>query len=135
MTAEQRQPRIPVRYKTAHQDSARWNELEFRPGDIVGKAVVWQGGSDTVPLKLAGALDVTMPVDSRAGMKLTLNYDGPVQAPVAKDQQVGTLKITAPDFPGLVVPVYAVNSVGSAGFFARIFLGLRALISPNSAGR
>ena len=35
MTAEQRQPRIPVRYKTAHQDSARWNELEFRPGDIV----------------------------------------------------------------------------------------------------
>jgi len=107
----------------------------FRPGDIVGKAVVWQGGSDTVPLKLAGALDVTMPVDSRAGMKLTLNYDGPVQAPVAKDQQVGTLKITAPDFPGLVVPVYAVNSVGSAGFFARIFLGLRALISPNSAGR
>lgn len=35
MTAEQRQPRIPVRYKTAHQDSARWNEFEFRPGDIV----------------------------------------------------------------------------------------------------
>jgi aryl sulfotransferase len=35
VTAEQRQPRIPVRYKTAHQDSARWSELEFRPGDIV----------------------------------------------------------------------------------------------------
>lgn len=107
----------------------------FRPGDIVGKAVVWQGGSDSVPLKLAGPLNVTLPVDSRAGMKLTLNYDGPLQAPVAKDQQVGTLKITAPDFPGLVVPVYAANSVDSAGFFARIFLGLRALISPNSAGQ
>jgi hypothetical protein len=35
VTAGQRHPRIPVRYKTAHQDSARWNELEFRPGDIV----------------------------------------------------------------------------------------------------
>jgi serine-type D-Ala-D-Ala carboxypeptidase (penicillin-binding protein 5/6) len=107
----------------------------FKPDDIVGKAVVWQGASDTVPLKLAGPLDVTLPVDSRAGMKVTLKYDGPVQAPVAKNQQVGTLDVTAPDFPGLQVPVYAASSVGSAGLFGRIFLGLRALISPNSAGQ
>jgi D-alanyl-D-alanine carboxypeptidase (penicillin-binding protein 5/6) len=107
----------------------------FKPGDVVGKAMVWQGESDTVALKLAGALNVTLPVDSRPGMKVTLKYDGPVQAPVAINQQVGTLKITAPDFPGLEVPVYAADSVGSAGFFGRIFLGLRALISPNSAGQ
>ena len=101
----------------------------------MGNAVVWQGESNTVALKLAGALNVTLPVDSRAGIKVTLKYDGPVQAPVAKDQQIGTLKITAPDFPVLEVPVYAANAVGSAGFFHRIFLGLRALISPNSAGQ
>jgi D-alanyl-D-alanine carboxypeptidase (penicillin-binding protein 5/6) len=104
----------------------------FKDGDIVGNAVVWQGGTDTVPLKLAGPLSVTMPVDSRAGLKMTLDYTGPVAAPVAKDQQIGTLKITAPDFPGLVVPVYAENSVERVGFFGRILLGLRALISPNS---
>jgi D-alanyl-D-alanine carboxypeptidase (penicillin-binding protein 5/6) len=103
----------------------------FQPGDVVGKAMVWRGESDTVPLKLAGPLKVTLPVDSRAGMKMTLKYDGPVHAPVAAGQQIGTLKITAPDFPGLEVPVYAVNAVGSAGLFGRIFLGLRALISPS----
>ena len=37
MTAGQEQG-VRVRYKTAREDSARWNELEFRPGDIVVSA-------------------------------------------------------------------------------------------------
>jgi D-alanyl-D-alanine carboxypeptidase (penicillin-binding protein 5/6) len=107
----------------------------FKGGQVVGNATVWQGQSDTVPLKLAGPLAVTMPVDSHAGLKVTLHYSGPVHAPIVKDQQVGTLKISAPDFPDQIVPVYAANSVDSAGWFGRIFLGLRALISPNHSGQ
>ncbi len=103
----------------------------FKDGAVVGQAAVWQGASDNVPLKLAGPLGITMPVDSHAGMKVTLHYDGPVRAPILKNQQIGTLKITAPDFPDQTVPVYAANSVDGAGFFGRMFLGLRSLISPN----
>lgn len=103
----------------------------FADGAVVGKAVVWQGDSDSVPLKLAGPLAMTMPVDSHAGLKITLRYSGPVHAPIAANQQVGVLHITAPDFPPQDVPVYAANSVGSVGLFGRIFLGLRSLISPN----
>jgi D-alanyl-D-alanine carboxypeptidase (penicillin-binding protein 5/6) len=103
----------------------------FKPGEVVGQAEVWQGTSDTVPLAVNDALAVTMQVDSHAGMKVTLTYDGPVPAPVAKGRQIGVLKITAPDFPGLQVPVYAAESVPGAGFFSRIFFGLRALISGN----
>ncbi|HEY2071652.1 MAG TPA: D-alanyl-D-alanine carboxypeptidase family protein [Rhizomicrobium sp.] len=101
----------------------------FKPDDTVGNAVVWQGSADSVPLKLAGPLAITMPVDSHAGMKMVLHYSGPVHAPIAKNQQIGTLKITAPDFPTLEVPVYAQNDVDRAGFFSRIMLGLRSLIS------
>ncbi|MGH6870923.1 MAG: D-alanyl-D-alanine carboxypeptidase family protein [Rhizomicrobium sp.] len=104
----------------------------FADGQAVGSAKVWRGSTDSVPLKLAGPLALTMPVDAHEGLKMTLSYDGPLHAPVAKDQQVGTLHITAPDFPAQDVPVYAANSVDSAGFFGRIFLGLRSLISPNS---
>ncbi|HXL98941.1 MAG TPA: D-alanyl-D-alanine carboxypeptidase family protein [Rhizomicrobium sp.] len=107
----------------------------FKADDIVGKAVVWQGDSDSVPLKLAGPLSIMLPVDAQAGMKATLKYNGPVHAPVALNQRIGTLRITAPDFPGMDVPVYAAGSVGSAGIFGRIFLGLRSLISPNSTGQ
>jgi len=105
----------------------------FKQDDVVGNAVVWQGTSDTVPVKLAGPLAVTLQVDSRPGMKVALSYDGPVQAPIAKGQQIGVLKVTAPDSPEFIVPVYAASAVPSAGLFGRIFLGIRALISGRNA--
>lgn len=100
----------------------------FKGGEIVGQAQVWQGSHDTVPLAVRDPLSVTMQVESRQGMKVTLSYDGPVQAPISKGQQVGVLKVTAPDFPGAQVPVYAADSVSGTGIFGRIFLGIRALI-------
>ncbi len=104
----------------------------FKPGDVVGQALVWQGVRDSVPLTVGKPLGATMEVDSRPGMKVTLTYDGPVQAPIEKGQQIGVLKITAPDFPGAEVPVYAAESVARVGIFGRIYLGLGALIHGRS---
>ncbi|MGH6875758.1 MAG: D-alanyl-D-alanine carboxypeptidase family protein [Rhizomicrobium sp.] len=100
----------------------------FKPDEIVGQAQVWQGSSNTVPLTTGKAAGVTMQVDSRAGMKVTLAYDGPVRAPIAKGQRVGFLKVTAPDYPGAEIPVYAAEPVSRAGIFGRVYLGLRTLI-------
>lgn len=107
----------------------------LKAGANVGQAVVWQGSRDTVPLVVEAPLDVTMQVDSHAGMKVTLNYSGPVKAPIAKGQQIGTLNVSAPDFPGMTVPVYAGESVPSAGIMGKIFLGLRALLTGHAASR
>jgi D-alanyl-D-alanine carboxypeptidase (penicillin-binding protein 5/6) len=125
-------------------EAARVLDLAFREfrhyallkgGEQVGQAVVWQGSSDSVPLAIGAPLDVTMQVDSRAAMKVTLTYDGPIQAPVTKGQQIGTLTVTASEFPGVAVPVYAADSVSGAGFFGRVFLGLRALITGHATSR
>lgn len=105
----------------------------FKAGETVGSAPVWQGASDTVPLVTQALVGVTMQVDSRSAMKVVLNYEGPVQAPVMKGQQIGTLDITAPQFPELKIPVYAGDDVPAAGFFGRVFLGLRALITGTAA--
>jgi D-alanyl-D-alanine carboxypeptidase (penicillin-binding protein 5/6) len=51
----------------------------------------------------------------------------PVNAPIKKGQQVGTLTVTAPDFPTLNVPLYAAQDVGRENIFARIFSGIKAL--------
>ncbi|HSC61147.1 MAG TPA: hypothetical protein VLC29_07935, partial [Rhizomicrobium sp.] len=96
---------------------------------VVGNAPVWQGTTDTVPLVVGKALNVTLQVESRPGMKVAVHYDAPVKAPIAKGQQIGTLDITAPEFPGLKVPVYAANSVDRAGIFGRMFLGIRHMIT------
>lgn len=106
----------------------------FKSDDVVGQAKVWQGDRDTVPLVTAAPLHVTMQVDSHAKMKVKFTYGGPVAAPVTKGQKIGALSITAPDFPGMTVPLYAAESVGKAGFFARIFLGLRSLVTGSDTG-
>jgi D-alanyl-D-alanine carboxypeptidase (penicillin-binding protein 5/6) len=96
---------------------------------VMGNAPVWQGTTDTVPLVVGKPLSVTLQVESRPGMKMTVAYDGPIKAPIAKGQRIGTLKITAPEFPTLNVPLYAANSVDRAGLFGRMFLGIRHMIT------
>lgn len=96
---------------------------------VVGNAPVWQGTADTVPLIVGKPLSITLQVESRPGMKVAVHYDGPIKAPIAKGQQIGVMEITAPEFPGLKVPVYAANSVDRAGIFGRMFLGIRHMIT------
>ena len=55
----------------------------FTPKDIVGEADVWGGAQDKVPLKVGAPLSVTMHVEARHEMKVTLHYQSPVPAPSA----------------------------------------------------
>lgn len=100
----------------------------FGANAVVGHAPVWQGSKPSVPLVLDKPLDLTMQVDSHDRMQVALDYEGPLQAPVAKGQRVGTLSVRAPGYPGTQVPVYAGEAVGPAGMFSRIYAGLKALI-------
>jgi D-alanyl-D-alanine carboxypeptidase (penicillin-binding protein 5/6) len=97
--------------------------------DVVGRAPVWQGTADEVPLVTAKPLSVTLPVESHAKMKMSVSFKGPIAAPIAKGQQIGTMTISAPDFPQMKVPLYAANSVDRAGIFGRMFLGVRHMIT------
>ena len=104
----------------------------FKPNEVVGQAEIWEGAQKTVPVAVKEPLGVTLQVDSRPGLKVALVYDGPIKAPVEKGQKVGTLKITAPDYPGLNVPVYAAEPVSRANIFARMYMGLHALLFGHS---
>lgn len=103
----------------------------FKPGDAVVEADVFGGSEKTVPLTVTAQVAVTLQVDSRPGMKVTVHYNGPLRAPVVQGQQVGTLSVTAPDFPGITVPVYAAHDVSQVGLFGRMMLGLRSLFGGN----
>jgi D-alanyl-D-alanine carboxypeptidase (penicillin-binding protein 5/6) len=107
----------------------------FSPGQSVAEAEVWQGSQDTVPLTVQQPLAVTLTPDTRAAMKVTLSYEGPVPAPISKGQKIGTLNVTAPNSPAFSVPLIAAQDVSSAGFVGRIVLGLRSLIAGRHAGK
>jgi len=99
----------------------------FKPGDIVGQADVFAGAQPTAPLTVKAPLNITLQVDSRPGMKVAIRYTAPLRAPLAQGQQVATLVVTAPDFPGMTVPLVAAQPVDELGFFGRIAIGLKAL--------
>lgn len=101
----------------------------FKPNDIVGQAPVAQGSEKTVPLTVVTVVAPTMQVDSRPGLKVALHYNGPIRAPITQGQKVGTLVVTAPDYPGLTVPIYAAKAVPEEGIFGRMFAGIAAMFT------
>jgi D-alanyl-D-alanine carboxypeptidase (penicillin-binding protein 5/6) len=60
-----------------------------------------------------------------------VHYNGPLAAPIMQGQQVGTLSVTARDFPGMTMPLYAAHDVPNVGLFGRMMLGIRALFGSN----
>ena len=58
---------------------------------------------------------------------MKIRYQGPLVAPIAKGQHVAELVVTTGDTPPQVVPLVAGEDVGRAGFFGRIWLGLKSL--------
>ncbi len=100
----------------------------FKQNDVVEHAPVFGGATQDVSLVVGAPLDVTLQVDSRPNMKVKINYSGPLQAPIQKGQEVGTLSVSAPDFPGVTVPLYAGEDVARTGIFGRMVLGAKALL-------
>jgi D-alanyl-D-alanine carboxypeptidase (penicillin-binding protein 5/6) len=86
---------------------------------VVGQAAVREGSDPSVAVTPKGPIAVTMQVDSHAGLKTVVKTDPDLTAPVARGQKVGTMTITAPDFPAMTVPVFAVQPVARANIFAR----------------
>jgi D-alanyl-D-alanine carboxypeptidase (penicillin-binding protein 5/6) len=101
----------------------------FKAGAKVGTAQVQMGSSTEVPLVAPRDLAVTIPAGLSSGAtSMKIRYDGPLMAPIAKGQEVAQLVITTGDTPPQVVSLVAGEDVGRAGFFGRIWLGLKSLI-------
>ena len=100
----------------------------FQQGAKVGTAKVQLGSSSEVPLVAPRNLAVTVPAGLTTGATtMKIRYQGPLTAPIAKGQEVAQLVITTGDTPPQVVPLVAGEDIGRAGFFGRIWLGLKSL--------
>jgi D-alanyl-D-alanine carboxypeptidase (penicillin-binding protein 5/6) len=100
----------------------------FKQGAKVGTAKVQLGSSSEVPLVAPRNLAVTVPAGLTNGnVQIKIRYDGPLVAPIAKGQEVAQLVVTTGDTPPQIVPLVAGEDVAKAGFFGRIWLGLKSL--------
>ena len=100
----------------------------FQQGAKVATAKVQLGSSSEVPLVAGRNLAVTVPAGLSSGaVQMKVRYDGPLMAPIKKGQEVAQLVVTTGDTPPQIVPLVAGEDVGRAGFFGRIWLGLKSL--------
>jgi D-alanyl-D-alanine carboxypeptidase (penicillin-binding protein 5/6) len=92
----------------------------FQAGQGVGQVAVLGGSVPNVPVMVQKPLAVTMQVDSHGAMKTDVKPDAGLTAPIAQGQRVGTVTVSAPDFPGLTLPVYAAQPVAGASILQRM---------------
>ena len=96
------------------------NYTLFEAGDTVSEADVWLGRDTFVPLLIEEDLVITLARKARLGMKVTVEYEGPKPAPIAKGDRLAKLVVTVPEREPLEVPLVAGADVERLSLFGRL---------------
>jgi len=89
---------------------------------------VWLGKKDTVKTYIKNDIYKTIPKAKKKLLKLSLNYSGPIQAPIKKDDILGKLKLT---YDGELIEEYdllAYEDVKKLNVFSRLMKSFNFLI-------
>jgi D-alanyl-D-alanine carboxypeptidase (penicillin-binding protein 5/6) len=95
------------------------NVTLFTAGDVVERAPVWLGADATVPLVGGRDLVVTMPRLWRKNATISVQYDAPIRAPIARGDTIGKLVVTGEGVPPMAVPLLAGADVPKLGLPGR----------------
>jgi D-alanyl-D-alanine carboxypeptidase (penicillin-binding protein 5/6) len=105
-----------------------WQSRQLlRQGQRIGEARVQGAGVSAVGLVTPRNVAVTYPSGLGQNIRATIVYQGPVRAPIAQGQHIADLVIETGDSPRQVTPLHAEAAVEQAGFFGRMWFGLKSL--------
>ena len=100
----------------------------FSAGEEVTEADVWLGKEAKVPLVIEREMLLTLARKARRKMKVTVTFENPIPAPIAKGDPVAKLVLTVPGRDKLEVPLLAGAAVERLGLFGRLGTALKAII-------
>ncbi|WP_209832628.1 D-alanyl-D-alanine carboxypeptidase family protein [Ruegeria sp. HKCCE3926] len=86
----------------------------------IAEAKLWMGEKKTVGLVPEGDLNVLFPVLGTQNVEAEVVYDGPINAPVKKGQQLAELVIKPEGLPEIRRPLVAAEDVAIGGFVVRM---------------
>ncbi|QDO99074.1 D-alanyl-D-alanine carboxypeptidase [Ferrovibrio terrae] len=92
----------------------------FTAGAVVDEADVWLGNAGRIPLVIDRNLALTLPRQTKGNIKVTVSYDNPIPAPIAKGTPVAKLTVMNRDTVVSEVPLLAGADVQQLGFTGRI---------------
>jgi D-alanyl-D-alanine carboxypeptidase (penicillin-binding protein 5/6) len=99
----------------------------FRKGSQVETAEVQGGSARSVALIAPKNLAVTLPITASDNVKVSVVYNGPIKAPIAKGQEIARLQVRTADGDIQAMPLVAAEEVAAVGFFGRLWNGLVSL--------
>jgi D-alanyl-D-alanine carboxypeptidase (penicillin-binding protein 5/6) len=100
----------------------------LRQGQRIGEAQVQGAGVSSVGLVAPRNIAVSYPSGLGQNLRARVVYQGPVHAPIAQGQHIADLVVETADMPAQTMPLVAETAVGEAGFFGRIWYGLKSLL-------
>ncbi|MEA3043329.1 MAG: hypothetical protein QOH47_1167 [Sphingomonadales bacterium] len=104
------------------------SRLLLRQGQRIGEARVQLGSASSVGLVAPRNLAVTYPAGLGQNLQARIVYQGPVRAPIARGQHIADLVVTTADMPPQTMALVAEEDVAEAGFFGRIWAGLKSIV-------
>ena len=128
--------------KQRSSESRRLIDLMFREfklyrfydkGQPVDRANVWLGTKNKIDLVLEEPLHLVMARSDRRKMKVSVNWNDPVPAPITAGQAIGTLVLELPSGK-TTYPLLAAENVDGLGMFDRVGEALKYLIFGAGAG-
>ena len=99
----------------------------FEEGETVSTANIWLGKEAKIPLVLETELSRVLSRNERNNTKITVNYDDPIQAPLEKGDEVGSLWL---EVNGIreEIPIVAAKDVAQLPIFSRVTEAIKYLI-------
>ena len=122
--------------RVQHQASREFLEWGFQafagaplfPRDApIGEAEVQGGASRTVTLTAPIAVGYDLPVGQTGKVTLSIHYEGPLRAPIAKGEQVAELEISVEGMRPSRVPLAAAADVPVANWYQRLINGVAGI--------
>lgn len=97
----------------------------YQAGQQLGEQRVWAGVSDSVKLGLANAITLTLPKGREQMLQAQMHINETIKAPIQIGQELGNLTIELDGQLLVNQPIVALEAVERAGFFARMWDGIR----------
>jgi len=99
-----------------------------KKNDVISELDVWQGKQKKVKAYISSDIYKTIPKAKKKYLKVTVNYEGPLEAPIEKNDVIGKMKITYKDDVVGNYDLFASESVQKQNIISRILSSINFLI-------
>ncbi len=89
-------------------------------GESIANVPVWMGDHQQINIVAGEDIELLLPAIGQDSVETRVEYQTPLEAPIAQGSQVAELVVTAPDMPERRIPLVSDREVVRGGFLPRV---------------